>query len=258
MSEIRIEWLTDSHWCETCGPSFAEGARVFIDDEVLLEMKPVAHCFAEDDFSTSDVYAAIIERITGHTVIDEYRQIPQNLGVNMRGDWIQTALGGQFWPIDPRPEEINPEDIAHALSLLCRFGGHCLRFYSVAEHSVLLARKASPENRLWALLHDASEAYLVDVPRPIKPFLAGYREAEEKIMKAVCSRFGIPEEMPDEIKDLDVRILTDERHQNMAPAPQPWSTDADPIGVTLQFWTPEEAKREFLAELSSHLHNNVI
>lgn len=168
-----------------------------------------------------------------------------------RGDWIQTALGGQFWPIDPRPDEIDPEDVAHALSLLCRFGGHCLRFYSVAEHSVLLARAVAPHNRLWALLHDATEAYLVDVPRPLKPFLVGYKEAEDKIARAVCDRFGLPMEMPAEVRAADTRILTDERHQNMAPAPKPWSTDAEPLGVTLQFWSPPRAKREFLAELAS-------
>lgn len=73
MSEILIEWLTDYHSCETCGSSYAEGARVFVDGEVLLELEPVAHCFGGKNYSTSDVYAAIIERIMGHTVIDEYR-----------------------------------------------------------------------------------------------------------------------------------------------------------------------------------------
>jgi hypothetical protein len=170
--------------------------------------------------------------------------------MNDRGDWIQTAAGHQFWPIDPRASEIAVEDIAHALSLLCRFGGHCLRFYSVAEHSVLMARTVSPENKLWALLHDATEAYLVDVPRPLKPFLVGYREAEDKIAAAVCERFGLPLGMPAEVKRADTRILTDERQQNMAPAPKPWSTDTEPLGVTLQFWSPEQAKREFLADLA--------
>ena len=170
-----------------------------------------------------------------------------------RGDWIQTAIGGQFWPIDPRADEIVPEDIAHALSMLCRFGGHCKRFYSVAEHSVLLSRAVSPANRLWALLHDATEAYLVDVPRPLKPFLVGYREAEDKIARAVCERFGLPMEMPAEVKSADTRILTDERQQNMAPAPKPWSTDTQPLGVTLSFWSPVEAKSVFLTELAAAL-----
>jgi hypothetical protein len=75
-----------------------------------------------------------------------------------RGDWMQTFTGRRFWPLDPRGEDVLIEDIAHALSLLTRYGGHCTRFYSVAEHSVLLARAATPENALWLLLHDASEA----------------------------------------------------------------------------------------------------
>lgn len=101
------------------------------------------------------------------------------------GDWIQTATGGQFWPMDPQPDEIDINDIAHALAMLCRFGGHCLRFYSVAEHSVLLSHAVPPEHALWALLHDATEGYLVDMPRPIKAFLPGYKEAEAGIVRAV-------------------------------------------------------------------------
>jgi hypothetical protein len=167
--------------------------------------------------------------------------------MNPRGDWIQTAHGRQFWPIDPRPNEVHLDDIAHALSMLCRFGGHCLRFYSVAEHSVLMARAAPPEYRRWALLHDASEAYLVDVPRPIKPFLLGYDESEERIMRAVAVRFNLHLGLPDVVKYLDRAILMDEQLQNMAPAPVPWSTDTAPLGVTLQFWTPEQARDEFLS-----------
>ena len=163
-----------------------------------------------------------------------------------RGDWIQTAMGRQFWPMDPRPNEVFIDDIAHALSMLCRFGGHALRFYSVAEHCVLLSRVAEPKDKLWALLHDASEAYLVDVPRPIKPFLYGYDAAESKIMRAVEERFNLFFGMPDQVKRLDRAILTDERMQVMAPAPVPWSTDGAPLGVKLQFWTPEVARYEFL------------
>lgn len=166
--------------------------------------------------------------------------------MNGRGDWIQTATGRQFWPMDPRPDDVCIDDIAHALSLLCRFGGHCLRFYSVAEHCVLLARVAPPEFGLWALLHDASEAYLVDVPRPIKPFLVGYSEAEDKIMRAVAVRYRLHLGMPAIVKQLDRAILMDERQQNMAGTSFAWSTDGEPLGVELQFWSPEQARAEFL------------
>jgi uncharacterized protein len=169
-----------------------------------------------------------------------------------RGDWIQTAHGRQFWPIDPRSDEVFIDDIAHALSMLCRFGGHCLHFYSVAEHSVLLSRAAPPEYKLWALLHDAAEAYLVDVPRPLKPFLSGYREAEDKIMLAICARFGLRDKMPDAVKDLDNRILRDEQEQNMATPPEAWTHYAKSrLGVNLMFWRPNDARVAFLEAFES-------
>jgi uncharacterized protein len=91
---------------------------------------------------------------------------------------MQTYTGLAFWPLDPRPDEIRLVDIAHALSKLCRYGGQCLSFYSVAEHSLLVASKAPDHLKLVALMHDASEAYLLDIPRPIKRHLAGYAESK--------------------------------------------------------------------------------
>src|ERR1039457_118422 len=82
--------------------------------------------------------------------------------------FIGTFSGLRFWPLDPNPEKILIDDIAHALAHQCRFGGHASRFYSVAEHSVHVSRLCPPEDALWGLLHDASEAYLVDLPRPLK------------------------------------------------------------------------------------------
>ena len=86
------------------------------------------------------------------------------MNVARRGGWIQTYTGRQFWPLDPRIEDIDIHDIAHALSHQCRYSGHCLRFYSVAEHSVLLSHHVAGEHMLWALLHDAWEAYLAAIP----------------------------------------------------------------------------------------------
>jgi len=151
------------------------------------------------------------------------------------GDWIQTFGGRAFWPLDPRPEDVAIGDIAHALAHLCRYGGHTRRFYSVAEHSVLMARAVSPKHRLWALLHDASEAYLVDLPRPIKRAIPQYRTAEAA-------------EMPEEVHLADGRILTDERQQSMAEPPMPWNAEeqVEPLGVRLEFWTPVYAEIQFM------------
>ena len=97
--------------------------------------------------------------------------------------FIGTFSGLRFWPLDPNPEKILIADIAHALAHQCRFGGHASKFYSVAEHSVHVSKLCLPEHALWGLLHDASEAYLVDLPRPLKllPEFAPYREAERRL-----------------------------------------------------------------------------
>lgn len=162
-----------------------------------------------------------------------------------RGDWMQTFSGGQFWPLDPRADEIHIVDIAHALSMQCRYAGHCRRFYSVAEHSVHLARFVSPKNALWALLHDASEAYLVDIPRPVKPDLTNYKYIESKVMAEVCKRFGLSPEMPAEVHEADSAIIADER-ANMAPCVAPWIGYDKPLGIALQFWSPGVAEIYFL------------
>lgn len=164
------------------------------------------------------------------------------------GDWMQTYTGQRFYPLDPRVDEIDIGDIAHALSLQCRYGGHVKHFYSVAEHSVLLARHLAdfgPDAAMWALLHDASEAYAADVIRPLKRHLTNYREIEAGLMAAIAERFGLRGTMPDVVKDADDRIIADERAQNLVPIP--WDNVPGPaLGVVLQFWTPQVAECMFL------------
>lgn len=140
-----------------------------------------------------------------------------------KGDWIQTYTGKIFWPLDPRPEEVDIEDIAHALSFLCRFGGHTEKFYSVAEHSVRLSYIVPQKDRLWGLLHDASEAYLVDLPRPLKYHSAMgalYRGIEEQLMNAICERFGLSPTMPQTVFNADVvMLITEKRDLLKIPPP---------------------------------------
>jgi hypothetical protein len=161
---------------------------------------------------------------------------------------MQLASGRAFYPLDPRPEEIFIEDIAAALSKLCRYGGHCHTFYSVAEHSVLIAEKAPPGMKLAALLHDATEGYVSDVIRPIKPYLTNYVEIEADLAEAIGTRFGVKlHPLPDEIKRLDNAILADERDQAMMTPPRDWRLSEPALGVDLQFWTPTKAEYEFRA-----------
>lgn len=164
------------------------------------------------------------------------------------GDWIQTYTGNKFYPLDPRPEEIYIFDIAHALSMLCRYGGHCQEFYSVAEHSILVSENCSPENALWGLLHDASEAYLVDVPRPIKALLPGYKEIESQVTWTIAQKFGLSWPMPDEVKRIDDAMLVTEKDPLMLNSPEEWKLDQPPIaGVVFHYWFPLDAKEKFLA-----------
>jgi hypothetical protein len=86
----------------------------------------------------------------------------------MRFDWIQTYTGIQFYPLDPKIESINIEDIAHSLSMLCRFTGHCREFYSVAQHCVLASYIPEYKYQLSVLLHDSAEAYIGDIAKPFK------------------------------------------------------------------------------------------
>src|SRR5690606_26884872 len=138
-------------------------------------------------------------------------------------DWMQVYSGEPFYPLAVKPEDIHITDIAHALGMVCRYGGHCRRFYSVAEHSVLLSHTVDPEHALWALLHDATEAYLGDVVRPLKHQLPGYIAAELRLETAIATRFGLPGLMPDQVKEHDTRIVVDEREQLMAPSRLHWT-----------------------------------
>lgn len=168
-----------------------------------------------------------------------------------KGDYIQTFTGRKFWPIDPRPDEVCIDDIAHALSMLCRYNGHCLKFYSVAEHSVHVAQWLFDNGYPWetilaGLLHDATEAYVADVPRPLKQSLPTYKDAENKVWRAIAARYGLDAELPAEVHEADNRILADEVQQNMKPMEWHAGHD-DPLGVELEFWTPAQAEHEFIA-----------
>ncbi|HZH26662.1 MAG TPA: hypothetical protein VEY95_05705 [Azospirillaceae bacterium] len=120
---------------------------------------------------------------------------------------ITLASGIRINPADPDPHLLSIGDIARAMANTCRFNGHCRRFYSVAEHSVHVAALVAPRHRSWALLHDAAEVFLSDVPLPAKPLLTGYARMEEKVPAAITRRFGLVGPMPDAVKTADREML---------------------------------------------------
>jgi hypothetical protein len=169
---------------------------------------------------------------------------------------IQTFSGRAFRPLSPDPADVDPRDIAHALSNICRFGGHSRVFLSVGQHSCVVADAVAAAGggaleRRWALLHDASEAYLGDLPHPLKhrtPLGAVYREAEERLMRAVCERFGLPPEPPALVKRIDRAVLAAERRALMAPGWEwPELEGVPALELDLEPWPPERAAAEFIA-----------
>jgi len=137
-----------------------------------------------------------------------------------KGNFMQVWSGGIYWPLDPRAEEVHIADIAHALSMQCRYAGHVERFYSVAEHSVHVSRLVSPHLALFGLLHDATEAYLVDVPRPVKAHLTNYKEIEQLNWLVIAERFGLPVTLPPEVHRADAAMFAAERAALMKPLPE--------------------------------------
>lgn len=155
---------------------------------------------------------------------------------NQQNNYIETFTGRKFYPLNPRPQDVCIEDIAHALSLLCRYNGHCLIFYSVAQHSLNCARLAStPRMGLLCLLHDAAEAYLSDVSRPIKPHLGGYREIEEKVQASIWAGLGIAPPTAaerDQMRAVDKAMLVAEAFSVMHSQGKAWP-DLDGVNPAL-------------------------
>lgn len=181
-----------------------------------------------------------------------------------RGDWLQTYTGIAFYPLDPRPEEIHAVDIAHQLSMTCRYGGAVDHFYSVAEHSVLLAEYAMeqwPEDHgfhLAVLLHDAAEAYICDIPRPLKHSLAmaGYRSIEAGVEDAIDAAYHLAwtEQWRLRLKDIDTRILIDEASVLLQRITNHWSSQlGEPLGIATRIigMAPWAAEMRFLEMLHS-------
>lgn len=160
---------------------------------------------------------------------------------NRIGDWMQTHSGVQFWPLDPRPDEVRLEDIAWSLSNQCRYAGHCAFFYSVAQHSVMVAEMVPPELAKVALLHDAAEAYLVDLPRPVKRMMPDYRAAEDVVWRAIAARFGLPIDIPAAVKAADEDALATEAPVLMPNAPVDWNLRGTRQGRLVLPMAPKQA-----------------
>jgi len=181
---------------------------------------------------------------------------------------MQTFSGRAFYPLDPCERDVCIEDIAHALACQNRFAGHTTLPYSVAEHSVRCARyverrfralypHASLEHErraiLAALLHDATEAYLVDLPRPVKRFMPDYKIAEDRLAGVIELWAGLPKGALgwDLVKSADEAILATEARDLLSAPPRAWNLRAAPLDETIRPWSWERAKEEFLRVFSA-------
>jgi hypothetical protein len=169
------------------------------------------------------------------------------------GPYLQTVSGRWVNPFDPDPAQLDAGDIARALANQCRFGGHTRIFYSVAQHSVIVSRLVEErggdvEDVFAALMHDATEAYLGDMPHPLKhrsPLGAAFREAEAHLEQAIRDHFGIKPSVP-AIKDVDRALLATERRAFSAETWHwPELEGVEPLDLELTAWSPERAADEF-------------
>lgn len=161
---------------------------------------------------------------------------------------ISIVGGGYFDFLNPSKSEYTIDTIATALSNLCRYTGHVTRFYSVAEHSVLVSRIVPAKYALEALLHDASEAFVGDVSSPLKKLLDRYQEIEDEVQKSIAEKFNLVYPFPDEIHKADKQLYWSERRE-IAPAVDLLWNKAFRASkrVEPQGWTPKVAKKRFLA-----------
>lgn len=167
--------------------------------------------------------------------------------------WIQTFTDIEFYPYNPMTEDIRIADIAESLSKICRFNGHCNGFYSVAQHSVIVSQSVPAKDALWGLLHDASEAYIHDISRPLKSssIFAPYKMLEEHIMSLIARRFHLPGTMPQSVKEADEIALHNEAFYLMR---KPSWVEMDKVHKTgVDCYKPlshTEAKEQFIARFN--------
>lgn len=161
--------------------------------------------------------------------------------------YITTISGTKFYFLNPDPETIDIEDIAFSLSNLCRYTGHCNRFYSVAEHCVHVSNLLPPNLALDGLLHDASEAYLNDLASPVKQFLPDYQEMEKNLYVQIAQKFNICETEDRIVKEADTIQLHAEALSLLPAGDGNWSKPRiAELGYKPYCWQPKEARKFFL------------
>jgi hypothetical protein len=159
-------------------------------------------------------------------------------------DWMQTYSGKRFYPYHPKEEDICLIDIAHSLAYTGRFSGHCKTFYSVAQHSVLMSYMCG----IQGLMHDSAEAYVTDIPRPVKIGIPIAKEIEDNILKVIFKKYNIPFPLTKEVKDLDSRFCVTEGEQLLIGGVTNWDMAKyyKPLDIVIEPWEFKKSRFKFI------------
>jgi hypothetical protein len=170
-------------------------------------------------------------------------------------NWILTHTGKSFHLFEPDADMIDPRDISHSLAHLCRFNGHTREFYSVAQHSCIVADLVPEEHKLAALLHDAPEAYLGDLTRPLKQRMHAYQTFEYAAWQRICERFDLPLFLPACIHQANMIALATERRDLMPTDPAIWDclVGIQPMAEIIRPWPAAEARLTYHQRLMDQL-----
>jgi len=161
---------------------------------------------------------------------------------------LTTRSGRQVSLLDPRPDQIDIGDIAHGLAFQCRFNGQVSRFYSVAQHSILVASMLPEHLKLVGLLHDAAEAYLGDIVQPLKQFLPEFERIEQRLMTVIGERLGIRLDHHQEVKHADLVALATEKRDLLPREKGDWPIleGIQPMPRLILPMSPTESEDAFL------------
>lgn len=163
-------------------------------------------------------------------------------------DYVSTFSGNRFYPLRPHIDQVAIEDIAHGLAYQCRFNGQTKTFYSIAQHSLIVASLVPPPLRLAALLHDAAEAYLGDMVKPLKVLLPEFAALEDKVTAIIATTYGIDFSDYAPIKRADLVALATEKRDLMPHSAERWAylDGIAPLPGIIVAMDPGEAKQCFL------------
>ena len=167
----------------------------------------------------------------------------------MNAPYVSTFLGNRFYLTRPHIDDVAIEDIPHGLAYQCRFNGQTNAFYSVAQHSLMVMDLVPPDHRFAALLHDAAEAYLGDMVKPLKNLFPEFSVIEARVMAIIGEKFGLDlTHLALSIKQADLVALATEKRDLMPHSTEPWSylAEVEPLPHAIAPMSPEKAKEAFL------------